>query len=217
MTARAWPSREEWQAKAEYAVRTSCTMYERLDRQQPNTVWITLAEDREVEDLAFTAAGTLRSLLTAEINRLRRLHPDRPSTAHQRAKWAAGLSEEAWETATNLGALEQMRTEIHRARTAENWREVAWQLNRIHRSYSGIQLPVELAEADDRIQAVFSLVDERRREAAVKVERAAVAAEVARRATDEAWAQELERRAAIDHPRVIRVGQTPPIEGDQVT
>lgn len=206
MTSRAWPSREEWQAKAEYAVRTGCTMYERLDRAQPGAVWITLAEDREVDDLAFAAAGTLRSLLTEEINRLRRLHPDRPKTAHQRAKWAAGLSDGAWETALNLGALEQMRTEIHRARTAENWREVAWQLNRIHRHYPDIQLPAELAQADDRMQAIFDLVDARREKAAKELEQATVDAEIARRASDEAWAQELERRAAIDNPRVIRMG-----------
>ena len=99
-----------------------------------------------------------------------------------------------------------MRTEIHRARTSENWREVAWQLNRIHRHYPDIQLPAELARADDRMQAIFDLVDARREKAAKELEQAAVDAEIARRATDEAWAQELERRAAIDNPRVIRMG-----------
>jgi hypothetical protein len=217
MSARVWPSREEWQAKAEYAVRTSCTMYERLDRVQGHTDWSTLAEDQEAEDLAFAAAGTLRSLLTAEIDELRQLLPDRPKTAHQRGKWAVALGEEAYETAINLGALEQIRTELHRARAAKNWREIAWQLGRVRHSYSAIQLPARLIEADDRLQVIFDRMDTRRRKAAEEVEQAAVDREIARRATDQAWAEEMERRAAIDHPRVIRVGQTPPIEGERVT
>jgi len=217
MSGRAWPSREEWQANAAYAVRTFCTMYERLDKAQPDTVWYSLAEDQEFEDLAFSAAGALRTLLTAEIDDLRRLLPDRPKTAHQRAQWSSQLSEEAYETAVNLGALEQIRTELRRARSAGNWASICWELGRLRDHYPAIRLSADLLKAHDRMLELRELADARRKAAAEAIEQSAVDREVARRATDEAWAKELERRAAIDHPRVIRVGQTSPSKGDQVT
>lgn len=200
---RNWPSREEWQAKAEYAVRTACTKYERLDRAQPDTVWYSLAEDQEYETLAFGAAGTLRTLLTAEIRELRRLLPDRPKTAHQRGKWSAGLTEEAYETAINLGALEQIRAELHRARTAKHWGTVCWELGRLREHYSAIPLSESLLKAHDRMLTLQGQAEKRREEAADAIEQSAIEREVARRATDEAWRKELERRERVESPRVI--------------
>ncbi|MGW8702300.1 hypothetical protein ACWGOK_36165 [Streptomyces eurythermus] len=217
MTARAWPSREEWQAKAEYAVRTACTKYERLDRAQPDTVWFSLAEDQEFEDLAAPAAAKFRALLTAEINRLRELLPDRPKEGRARNAWFVALEGQAYEDACNLGALEEMRRDVQRARREEHWGVVCWQLGRVRNHYKQITLPSHLTEAYSRMVKLQASAEKRREEAADAIQRSAIEREIARRATDEAWAQELERRAAIDHPRVIRVGQTPPIKGDQVT
>ncbi|WP_328545425.1 hypothetical protein [Streptomyces europaeiscabiei] len=217
MTGRAWPSREEWQAKAEYAVRTACTKWQRLDRLQPDTVWSSLAEDHEFEDLARPAAAQIRSLLTAEIGRLRALLPDRPKEGSARNAWFVALEGQAYEDACNLGALEEMRRDVERARRKQHWGTVCWELGRIRDHYSAITLPGDLVKAHDRMLELQAAMEKRRDDAADAVQQAAIDREIARRATDEAWAQELEHRAAIDHPRVIRVGQTSPSKGDQVT
>lgn len=217
MTARAWPSREEWQAKAEYAVRTSCTKYERLDRLQPDTVWSSLGEDVEFEELAAPAAVQIRSLLTPEIQRLRALFPERPSKTRERGLWFVALEDQAYEDACNLGALEEMRRDVERARRQQHWGIVCWELGRIRSHYTALTLPDSLLKAHDRMLQLQAAAEKRREDAADAAERSAVDREVARRATDKAWAQELERRAAIDDPRVIRVGQTSPSKGDQVT
>jgi hypothetical protein len=217
VSGRAWPSREEWQAKAEYAVRTSCTKYERLDRLQPNTTWSSLAEDQEFEDLAEPAVKQIRALLTPEIERLRALLPDRPDKTRARGLWLVALEGQAYEDACNLGALEEMRRNVERARRKQQWGTVCWELGRIRSHYTQITLPSDLLAAHDRMLELQAAAEKRREAAADAALQAAVEREVSRRATDEAWAKELERRAAIDHPRVIRVGQTPPVEGDRVT
>src|SRR5881392_487904 len=215
MSARAWPSREEWQADAERAVRTFCTKYERLDRLQPDTVWSSLAEDQEFEDLAAPAAVQIRALLAPEIERLRALLPDRPPKSRARIKWFVALDGQAYEDACNLGALEEMRRDVDRARRKQQWGTVCWELGRIRRHYKAVPLPADLLAAHDRMIGLQTAADRRREAAADAAELAAVEREIARRTTDEAWQQELERRADIDHPRVIRVGQTSPIKGDQ--
>lgn len=217
MTARAWSSREEWQAQAEHAVRTSCTKFERLERQQPNTNWFFLAEEQEFEELAGPAAAELRVLLTAEIDRLRALLPDRPTKGRARNAWFVTLEGQAYEDACNLGALEEMRRNVQRARREGHWAHVSWELSRVRQHYTQITLPDHVLRAHDRLLLLQSAAEKRHEEAADAAENAAIEREVARRATDEAWAKELERRAAVDHPRVIRVGGTPPTEGDRVT
>ncbi|MFB7359637.1 hypothetical protein [Streptomyces gardneri] len=218
MTARAWPSREEWQAKAEYAVRTGQTLYERLDRLQPDTNWWSLGEETELEELASTAAPEMRRLLTAEINRLRELMPERPAPGRKRAAWFVALEGEAYDNACNLGALEEMRTDVQRARQKHAWGGIVWHLGRIRSHYPAVTLPEQLLTAHDRMTELTASADERRKQAAIAAEQAAVDKEIARRATDKAWAKELERRATIDHPRIIRVGQqTAPSKDDQMT
>lgn len=204
MTGRAWPSREEWQAKAEYAVRTFCTRYERLDRAQPDTVWFSLAEDIEFEELAVPAAAELRRLLTTEINRLRAKLPGRPAKSRALSAWFVELEGQAYEDACSLGALEGMRTDVQRARRNQLWTAVAWHLRRVRKHYTQIVLPDSLASACDRMVELMDVATARRAEAARAVEQSAIAKEVARRATDEAWQQEIERRANIDSPRVVR-------------
>lgn len=217
MTSRAWPSREEWQAKAEYAVRTACTKYERLDQLQPDAMWSTLAEDAEFEELALPAAAQIRTLLTPEIARLRELLPSRPDKTRARAAWFVALEGQAYEDACNLGALEAMRREVHRARREKHWGHVCWELGRLRRHYPSVVLPEDLLKAHDRMLELQGALHKRRDAAAEAAEQAAVDAEVVRRATDEAWAKELERRAAIDHPRDIHVGHNQLRDGDRMT
>ncbi|MGW5003206.1 hypothetical protein ACWEP8_36760 [Streptomyces hydrogenans] len=218
MSTRAWPSREEWQAKAEYAVRTGCTMYERLDRLQPDTDWRSLGEEIEEEELGTPAAAEMRTLLTAEIARLRALFPERPDRTRERGIWFCGLEGQAYNDACNLGALEGMRADVHRARREGNWAAVTWQLGRLRNSYPEITLTESLLAAHDRLTAISDSISGRRRQAAEAAEQAAADKEIARRATDEAWAKELERRDRIDSPRVIRVGpQTAMSKDDQMT
>ena len=217
MSAYVWPSREEWQAKAEYAVRTSCTMYERLDRLQPDTCWTSLGEDIELEELAPGVARQVRPLLTAEIRRLSAALPDRPKEGKQRSVWFVALEDQAYEDACNLGSLEQIRRELQRAARTSAWGAICWHVGRIRKSYAAIVLPDGVLQAHDRMEALFDSSDARRTAAAKAAEQSAVDAEIARRATDQAWQQELQRRADIDSPRVIRVGwQTSPSKGDQV-
>lgn len=204
MTSRTWPTREEWQAKAEQSVRTFCTPYERLQQLQPGAVWSTLAEDTELEELARPAAAVLRKLLTTEIERLRGKLPDRPKNSTPRAQWFVALEGERYEDAQNLGSLEGMRREVQKAARAEYWATVAWHLGRVRKSYPAIVLPEDVLAAHDRMQELVDAATERRRVAAEAAVDAAVAAEVARRATDEAWAKELEWRERVDSPHVIR-------------
>lgn len=218
MTGRAWPSREEWQAKAEHAVRTSCTMYERLDRVQPDTVWTTLSDDAELEELSIPAATALRPLLTTEIDRLRAQFPDRPKAGRARSLWFVELEDQAYDDAGNLSALEEIRTKVQRALRDKEPGTIAWNLGRIRRHYTAISLPADLLAIHDRMEAIFNAADDRRKTAAVDLQQAAIRKEIARRATDEAWQRELERRANIDSPRVFIVGaQTSSTDGDQMT
>lgn len=201
MTGRVWPSREEWQAQAERAVRTFCTRWERLE---PGAVWSTLAEDVEFEELATAAAKALRPLLTAEIGRLRALLPDRPPAGKPRIAWMLNLPEDRYAVACDLAALEDMRTEVARAARQCRWGHVAWELGRVRKHYPVIVLGCGLLSAADRMEALGQAATARRDAAALAAEQAAVDAEVARRATDKAWAQELERREQIESPSVVR-------------
>lgn len=198
MTAPAWPSRAEWRAKAEYAVRTACARWERLEK---GAVWSTLAKDIEVEESGRAVAAALRPLLTAEIGRLREQFPDRPSLGSARALWLLDLPEERYAGATNLAALEGMRTEIGRAAKEGRWGHVGWQLGRIRRHYPAIALDAALLAAETRMTAIAAAADERRDKAAQDAEDAAVAAEVAKRATDAGWERELRRRQRIEDAR----------------
>jgi hypothetical protein len=219
MTSRAWPSRAEWQANAEQAVRTFCTPSERLERINPNAVWSMLGEDIEFEELATAAAKAVRPLLTREIDRLRAALPDRPAAGRPRVAWFVELDDQRYEDACNLGALEEMRRNLQRAARDGNWGEIAWEVGRLFDHYQpAISLGPTLCSAIERMRALSASAEARHDQAARDAVDAAVSAEIARRATDEAWQQELERRASIDSPRVIRVGaQTSPSKGDQVT
>ncbi|MFD9721042.1 hypothetical protein [Streptomyces sp. NPDC059076] len=219
MTARAWPSREEWQANAGYAVRTLCTPAERLQRINPDAVWSTPAEGLKFKALAIDIAKAVRPLLTREIDRLRDSLPDRPAAGRARIAWFVALEGERDEMACALSTFEEMRRDFQRAVRKGNWGTIYREAGRLHDHYqAAIPLGPVLAADIGRMRVISAAAQARHDQAAREVVEAAVAAEIARRATDEAWQAELERRADIDSPRVIRVGrQTSPSKGDRVT
>ena len=205
MSAYPWPSREEWAAKAEQWVRTFCTPDERLEQAFPGAHWPTLAEDTEMEELATSAAKATRPLLTVEIQRLKGLLPDRPPKGRARADWFIGLEGERWKNACDLAGLEGIRSSIARAVRDEHWGTIAWELGRLYDNYPGITLPADVVAAVDRLRAIGFAVHARRAKEADRLVEEAVAREVAKRATDEGWAKELERRARIDSGPLVTI------------
>lgn len=202
MSTRRWPTRAEWQANAERAVRTFCSMYERLPK---GDAYLTIAEESEAADCAAAAVRLARPLLAVAIRDLRAELPDRPNAGRARINWFNGLDEDRYTAACNLAGLEEVRAGASKAAKVGRWGEVQWQLGRVRESYPQITVPAELAAVLDRLDGLVAVVAERRRTFAQALEDEAVVLEVARRATDEAWAAELERRAAVEVPRVIRV------------
>jgi hypothetical protein len=201
VTAYPWPSRTKWAAKAEQAIRTFCTPDERLERALPGAVWSTLAEDIEMEELAAATATTVRPLLTAEINRIKACLPDRPTKSRARGQWFCALDGQRYEDACNLGTLEEMRRDIARAVRDGHWGTISWHAGRLHDHYPQITLPAALVAGLDRMRVIGLAVERRRGLEADRIVAEAVAAEVALRASDEGWAQELERRERIDGAR----------------
>ncbi|MEW2302014.1 hypothetical protein AB0958_18910 [Streptomyces sp. NPDC006655] len=202
MTERQWPTREEWQAKAEYSVRTLCTRWERLPH---DARFITAEEEAEALAWALEAAKRLRPPLTAEINRLRVLVPDRPAAGRARVRWWLDLSEEKERVANDLSALEDIRRTVARAAREKAWDTVGGQLGRLYRHQRRIMLDGGLDELCERLNARAVEVAARRDAEAVRLEQKAIEREVARRATDEAWEKELEWRARVEQPRVTRI------------
>lgn len=205
MSAYPWLSREEWAAKAEYSVRTFCTPDERLEQAFPGAHWPTLAEDTEMEELATSAAKTVRPLLTAEIQRLKGLLPDRPPKSRARADWFCGLEGKPWKDACNLAGVEGIRASLARAVRDEHWGTITWELGRLYDNYPDITLPPDVVAAVDRLRAIGLAVNARRTKEADRLVEEAVAAEVAKRATDEGWAKELGRRARIDDGPLVAI------------
>jgi hypothetical protein len=197
-----WPSREEWAAKAEYSVRTFCTPLERLEEALPGANWSTLGMDVEMEELGTMAVKSARPLLTAEIKRLQALLPDRPPKSRARVQWFCGLEGQQYEDACNLGALEELRRLVARAVRDEHWHTVAWELGRVVDHCPAVALPAEVTAAVLRMRAIGEEITARRAREANRLVDEAVAAEVARRESDEGWAKELERRARIERPLV---------------
>lgn len=200
-----WLSREEWAAKAEYSVRTFCTPDERLEQAFPGTHWPTLAEDTEMEELAKGAAKTVRPLLTAEIQRLKGLLPGRPPKGRARGDWFIGLEGKPWKDACNLAGLEGIRSTLARAVRDEHWGTIAWELGRVYDNYPDVTLPADVGATVDRLRAIGFAVHARRNKAAELLVGEAVAAQVAKRSTDEGWAKELERRARIERGPTVTI------------
>ncbi|UQA95689.1 hypothetical protein [Streptomyces halobius] len=191
---RQWPTRAEWQASAEYAVRTRCPA---VDRLPADAVFHTPEEAAEARMLARAAAGQARPALTAAITALRARLPDRPAAGRARVAWFLALDADREAVAEELAALESSRTRLARAAREEHLGAVLDELQRLLRS-SAVTPPEALPASAARLQELADAATVRRDQAAEAALQEAIAAEVARRCTDEVWEKELERRARVE-------------------
>ncbi|MDX3165916.1 hypothetical protein PV516_19200 [Streptomyces scabiei] len=191
---RRWPDRAEWQERAEYAVRTQCLA---VDRLLDGAVFSTPEEDAEALALARSAAPEARRAATAAITALRARLPDRPATGRARVAWFLALDPEHETVASQLAGLETARTRLARAAREQHPGDVLDELRRITRS-PAVTAPEAVTAAVARLQELAGAATARRDQAAEAALQEAIAAEVARRATDTAWEKELEWRARAE-------------------
>ncbi|MFD5881036.1 hypothetical protein [Streptomyces yangpuensis] len=203
MPERQWPSREEWQARAEYAVRTWCPAADRLPE---DAVFSTPAEDAEALALIGVAAAGARSVATAAIGVLRERLPGRPSVGRARIAWFLDLDAETEVLASELAQLESARTRLARAVRTGHQGMALEELRHITDSPT-VEVPAEVAAAVARLGELGAVAAARRARAADEAQQKAIAAEIDRRRTDEAWALELERRRRAEAgPVIVRYG-----------
>ncbi|MDX2658344.1 hypothetical protein PV402_39860 [Streptomyces scabiei] len=164
-----WPTREEWQAKAEHAARTSCFTRERVSSDPAD--WISAEEMTEGRKLAAKLVRATRTALGK-----------------------AGRAGER--PALNQWNRDAIDEDADVDDVASGW----WQIARYARSVEVVP------EAADRLTALAEAMRQARDEASSAAEEQAVAKAVAGRATDEAWAKELERRARVERgPQVTTI------------
>jgi hypothetical protein len=175
-----WPTREEWAAKAEHSVRTSCYTSQRVS-DFPSE-WLTFDQLMEARRLVASIVKATRPAINREARAARadadeerlRIVLGARAQLNDGNKYSLALYREA-------GRLAQAWTNIAgAARTAGTDGPEADRLN---------SLAVEmLANRDTAAKADLA---------------AAIEREVAKRNSDEGWAAELERRARIDAGPVI--------------
>ncbi len=164
-----WPTREEWQAEAEDAERTSCHAWQRVSSDL--AAWIEEDELAEARQLAAKVVRAGRKALTDA----------------GRANYRPTLNEYGREAAAD-GA------EVSDLTSAWTW------ILRIA-DEAGVRTP-----DTERLAARRDALTAAHRAGAQEAEELAVKAAAARRATDEEWARELERRARVDRgPQVTTI------------
>jgi len=190
--ARVWPTREEWEADAERATRFACFGWERLPDGLDFTTAAEAAErERLLAELELLKPAVCRAL-DARITELRADFPDRPRAGKARIAWMLDLEGDAYQMACHLVMYEQSRSGLRTGKT-----HVLGVLRTHYLLEDALWRP-----AHRRMVLLHNKAQLRRDQAAALAEQAAVDAEIARRRTDEAWLQQLERRARIDGPRV---------------
>ncbi|MFJ2752708.1 hypothetical protein [Streptomyces sp. NPDC087297] len=202
MPVRQWPGREEWQARAEYAVRTWCPPRDRLPA---DAVFSTAAEEAEALTLVRDAAARARPAATAAIAVLRGQLPGQPAAGRARIAWFLDLDDATEAVASELAQLESSRTRLARALRSGHQGEALEELRHIA-SCPTVEVPAEVTSCLVRLSELAALAEARCNRAAEEALQKAIAAEVARRRTDEAWAHELERRDRVEAgPVVVRI------------
>ncbi|MER6253648.1 hypothetical protein ABT224_20060 [Streptomyces sp. NPDC001584] len=202
MPVRQWPGREEWQERAEYAARTLCPPRDRLPA---DAVFSTATEDAEALALIRDAATRARPAVTAAIAVLRGRLPDRPAAGRGRIAWFLNLDDAAEVVASELAQLESSRTRLARALRTGHQGEALEELRHIA-NCPAVEVPAEVASALVRLAELAALATARCDQAAEEALQKAIAAEVARRRTDQAWGRELERRSRVEAgPVVVRI------------
>lgn len=176
---RMWPSRAEWAAFAEHAVRTACYPLERVPEGAEH--YLTPEEYAERERLFVEVSTAARPILTREINRLAALPLD-------------------VSTGSRLSVLRNARLHIGRRARGEPEPRRGSALSAPDPTVLSTEVADLLRDLPgwDRLHQLETRYEHARQEAADQAVRDAVAREIARRNSDEGWAKELERRARID-------------------
>lgn len=169
----AWPSRAEWAAGAERWVRETFDPERRVPADDPSRS-LTPAEDAEVAAEVERIHRMLRAALTGRIRELR-----------DGGAFAATVEDAA-----------AVRRLLGQAMRARDWVRFAEQVRAAERVLPGV--PGGHDELLWRIERVLAGRRARFRAAVGRELAGAIAREVARRASDEGWEAELERRRLVD-------------------
>lgn len=192
MTGSPWPTREQWAAAAEHAVRTACYAIERVPEGAEH--YLTGDEFAERDRLYVALSTAVRRPLTAEIKRLSSLLPS-PPPDHPlvRNSWYRNLLPQQQAIWQQIGALRTARLDIGRRAKGQPY-------GLMHYSVLSPEVGPFVADAEglDRLAALEAKYLRLRKQAAQEALDAAIAAAVAERNSDEGWAKELRRRARID-------------------
>lgn len=198
-----WPTRAEWQAAAESYTRTLCMPYERVPRRADH--WLNEAELAETRATAHRLNLELRRQITRTIKTLAPQFPGEPASIIDRYDYEDTLDEHQRADYKRLVAARQDRLQLGRdARLLDNPNleegEAAGAGRRINRIAT--DWGTSNTETDrERLAHLLAAMTERCDTAASEATETAVRAEIAKRATDEGWAKELERRQRIDQAR----------------
>ncbi|UBU11616.1 hypothetical protein [Nonomuraea gerenzanensis] len=189
MHTRTWPTREEWAAGAEDAVRTQCYPWQRVPESVEH--YLTPAEVAERDQFDRDLSAATRPVVATEIKRLKATLPSaRPTKVMEAFHWYEALDPQGQETEQRIQILERVRTALyHRARgIAADDRESVFSVPDMVTNQTELK----------RLDALNTKHSRLRDKAIEQALHEAIAREVAHRNSDEGWAAELERRARID-------------------
>lgn len=192
-----WPTRDEWAAQAEYSVRTSCYLHERVS---PNPLhWITAEELAETRTLIAEILPIARRGLNRAIRPLLAEFADQPKSGGF-YDWYDTLTPERFARFEEYQSLRSHRTHLNASarESAHDWNDVqhlAVLWSRIRSAADKVGAAPELVQRLGEISAKMVAA----RDAAAEADLAnSVAKRIAERNSDAGWAKELKRRAEID-------------------
>lgn len=200
MTRKPWPTRAEWQADAEPFTRTLVYPHQRVPERADH--WLTTDEITEARALAHSIAKTLRRAITHTVNALAPQFPDEPGRPRDRFAWSETLDQARHAEYERLA--ESRSDRLHLGRCARLLDQPLVTVRRAAGAGRSIAVLAGKWGNDDTAAGIARLTDllaamtERCDTAAADATEQAVRAEVARRATDEAWIKELARRERIN-------------------
>jgi len=198
-----WPTRAEWQAAAEPFIRSYCTPRERVQSRAKR--WLSPAELDELRETTRRLAAVLRRTLTRTVTTLGPKFPDEPDRVIERLDWEDTLTDDRRAEYEHLHGARQDRLELgRRVRSLDDpdLKVAAAESAGRHLARIGAEWGTSETTADlERVAFLLAAMTERCDDAATAATEDEVQDEIARRATDEAWAKELKRRERIDQVR----------------
>ena len=193
------PTRAEWAdpEAARHAIQTRCFPSERAPSGAEH--YLSPAELDELGTLKRELCQSARPPVTAEIKRLRALLPSQePRKTREHVNWYLALGEDDQAVADQLALLEDARRDLGRMLRHSG---PGPRSNPLLRDSFVRADATELVPDRDKLRRYTELlatVDSAHKAAGQAAEDAAVAAEQARRLTDEGWAQELAGREDLE-------------------